>query len=136
MLKFSFLLLYDKKFCLQLAMNLAGLGTTTRHHNGVSETRKNTENVKALVSKYSSHNEYSPNAIINIFGLKTWSRCRGSVVACPALEFVMTAYSHLQVNLLTVVLNDAPVLPDDEDESFYIIKDSPQCVAFGMFMIW
>ena len=52
MLKFSFLLLYDKKFCLQLAMNLAGLGTTTRHHNGVSETRKNTENVKALVSKY------------------------------------------------------------------------------------
>ena len=85
MLNFSFLLLYDKKFCLQLAMNLAGLGTTTQHHNGVSETRKNTENVKALVSKYSSHNEYSPYAIINIFGLKTWSRCRGNVVACPAL---------------------------------------------------
>jgi hypothetical protein len=43
---------------------------------------------------------------------------------------------YFQVNLLTVVLNDAPVLPDDEDESFYTIKDSPQCVAFGMFMIW
>ena len=41
------------------------------------------------------------------------------------------------VNLLTTVLNDAPVLPDDDDEdAIPMLMDSPQCVVFGMFMIW
>ena len=41
------------------------------------------------------------------------------------------------VNLLTTVLNDAPVLPDDDDEdAMPMLMDSPQCVLVGMFMIW
>lgn len=41
------------------------------------------------------------------------------------------------VNLLTTVLNDAPVLPDDDDDdALPMLMDSPQCVIFGMFMIW
>ena len=41
------------------------------------------------------------------------------------------------VNLLTTVLNDAPVLPDDDDDdALHMLMDSPQCVIFGMFMIW
>ena len=41
------------------------------------------------------------------------------------------------VNLLTTVLNDAPVLPDeDEEDALPMLMDSPQCVIFGMFMIW
>jgi len=41
------------------------------------------------------------------------------------------------VNLLTVVLNDAPVLPEEEEEDVLsLLKDSPQCVGFGLFMIW
>lgn len=42
------------------------------------------------------------------------------------------------VNLLTTVLNDAPVLPDDDDgeDALPMLMDSPQCVVFGMFMIW
>ena len=42
-----------------------------------------------------------------------------------------------QVNLLTTVLNDAPILPEeDEEDTMSLLKDSPQCVAFGLFMIW
>lgn len=43
----------------------------------------------------------------------------------------------LQINLLTTVLNDAPVLPDDDDEdAIPMLMDSPQCVLFGIFIIW
>ena len=42
-----------------------------------------------------------------------------------------------QVNLLTTVLNDAPVQPEDDDDNTALaLKDSPQCVTFGLFMIW
>ena len=42
-----------------------------------------------------------------------------------------------QVNLLTTVLNDAPVQPEEDDEdTASLLKDSPQCVSFGLFMIW
>ena len=42
-----------------------------------------------------------------------------------------------QVNLLTTVLNDTPILPeDDEEDTFLLLKDSAQCVGFGLFMIW
>jgi hypothetical protein len=35
------------------------------------------------------------------------------------------------------VLNDAPIQPeDDDDDTASLLKDSPQCVAFGLFMIW
>merc|ERR1712080_213878 len=41
------------------------------------------------------------------------------------------------VNLLTAVLNDAPVQPEDDDDNTALaLKDSPQCVTFGLFMIW
>lgn len=45
------------------------------------------------------------------------------------------------VNMLTTVLNDSPVFPDDEDASRMIsdaplLMDSPQCVLFGTSMIW
>ena len=41
------------------------------------------------------------------------------------------------VNLLTTVLNDAPILPDeDSEDTLSLLKDSPQCVSFGLFMIW
>ncbi|XP_045472527.1 uncharacterized protein LOC123679149 isoform X2 [Harmonia axyridis] len=46
------------------------------------------------------------------------------------------------VNMLTTVLNDSPVFPEDEDDSddglmdAPLLMDSPQCVLFGTFMIW
>ncbi|XP_048521113.1 uncharacterized protein LOC109546674 isoform X1 [Dendroctonus ponderosae] len=43
------------------------------------------------------------------------------------------------VNMLTTVLNDSPVFPDDEDADSMeapLLMDSPQCVLFGTSMIW
>jgi len=40
------------------------------------------------------------------------------------------------VNLLSVVLNDAPILPEADEDVTSLLKDSPQCMAFGLFMIW
>ena len=43
----------------------------------------------------------------------------------------------LQINLLTTVMSDVPVLPDEDDEdALPMLLDSPQCVAFGIFVIW
>ena len=42
--------------------------------------------------------------------------------------------------MLTTVLNDSPVFPEDEEEDkdlmAPLLMDSPQCVLFGTFMIW
>jgi len=40
------------------------------------------------------------------------------------------------VNLLSVVLNDAPILPEADEDVTSLLKDSPQCMTFGLFMIW
>jgi len=44
------------------------------------------------------------------------------------------------VNMLTTVLNDSPVFPEDPesemDQTAPLLMDSPQCVLFGAFMIW
>nr|XP_037875013.1 uncharacterized protein LOC105841761 isoform X2 [Bombyx mori] len=44
------------------------------------------------------------------------------------------------VNMLTTVLNDSPIFPENEQEqadlSAPLLMDSPQCVLFGTFMIW
>ncbi|KAK3922907.1 Octopamine receptor Oamb, partial [Frankliniella fusca] len=45
------------------------------------------------------------------------------------------------VNMLTTVLNDSPVFPNDEEDEMTdltapLLMDSPQCVLFGVFMIW
>ena len=43
----------------------------------------------------------------------------------------------LQVNLLSVVLNSAPILPEEDDEDMNILmKDSPSCLLFGLIIIW
>merc|ERR1719150_2547464 len=67
-----------------------------------------------------------------------------SIFLCQAVSkcsLVETAFLLLvtvsTVNLLTTVLNDAPILPDeDDDDAISMLKDSPQCVVFGMSMIW
>ncbi|XP_017784390.1 PREDICTED: uncharacterized protein LOC108568045 isoform X2 [Nicrophorus vespilloides] len=45
------------------------------------------------------------------------------------------------VNMLTTVLNDSPIFPEDENDAddmtdAPLLMDSPQCVLFGTFMIW
>ncbi|XP_050687774.1 uncharacterized protein LOC126981110 isoform X3 [Eriocheir sinensis] len=41
------------------------------------------------------------------------------------------------INMLTTVLNDAPLLPEDSDQKqMPLVMESPQCVLFGTFMIW
>ncbi|ROT71064.1 hypothetical protein C7M84_010649 [Penaeus vannamei] len=41
------------------------------------------------------------------------------------------------INMLTTVLNDAPLLPEDSDQKqMPLLMESPQCVLFGTFMIW
>ena len=50
---------------------------------------------------------------------------------------LLLSRSLFQINLLTSVLNDAPILPEDVgQDSLSILKDGPQCVAFGIFIIW
>ena len=46
-------------------------------------------------------------------------------------------FDSLKVNLLTSVLNDTPIIPeDDEEDRLLLLKDSSNCVGFGLFMIW
>ena len=58
--------------------------TTTPQLNKV---KKNQKNVKVSMSKRSSQNKYCNNK--QLCGLKTWSRCRGNIVACPALHILI-----------------------------------------------
>ena len=63
--------------------------STTWKHVRASVTSKNSKSVKASVSKWNSYNEYSHNAYSNtFFGLKTRSRFRWIIVACPALRYM------------------------------------------------
>ena len=59
--------------------------TTTRQRNKASVTKKSTTILRSrCLNGIYVHNEYRP---INSFNsLKIWSRCRSSVVACPALQ--------------------------------------------------
>ncbi|XP_026328847.1 uncharacterized protein LOC113236853 isoform X6 [Hyposmocoma kahamanoa] len=67
-------------------------------------------------------------------------RCQ-PVYKCSLVE---TAFLLLvtvsSVNMLTTVLNDSPIFPENEEEqadlSAPLLMDSPQCVLFGTFMIW
>jgi len=63
--------------------------------------------------------------------------CR-AIHSCNILEtsflLLVTAST---INLLTTVMSDVPVLPDEDDEdALPMLMDSPQCVAFGIFVIW
>ena len=45
--------------------------------------------------------------------------------------------SAAQVNLLSVVLNAAPITPEEDEEDLTsLMKDNPQCITFVLFMIW
>ncbi|KAG8189586.1 hypothetical protein JTE90_023655 [Oedothorax gibbosus] len=80
-----------------------------------------------------------------------------SVLLCkrmPNCSIVETAFLLLvtvsTVNILTSVINDAPLMPeqnevsnDDSDggytinsENNHVVLDSPQCIIFGLFIIW
>ena len=42
-----------------------------------------------------------------------------------------------QINLLTCVLDSTPILPEEvAGDSLKILRHGPQCVAFGVFIIW
>ncbi|XP_064109418.1 uncharacterized protein LOC135217458 isoform X3 [Macrobrachium nipponense] len=65
--------------------------------------------------------------------------------AVPKCSLVETAFLLLvtvsTINMLTTVLsqvlNDAPLLPEDSDQKqMPLLMESPQCVLFGTFMIW
>jgi hypothetical protein len=70
-----------------------------------------------------------------------------SILHCQPVQkcsLVETAFLLLvtvaTVNMLTTVLNDSPVFPEDDDSDSLsdvpLLMDSPQCVLFGTFMIW
>ena len=42
-----------------------------------------------------------------------------------------------KINLLTCVLDSTPILPEEvAGDSLKILRQGPQCVAFGVFIIW
>lgn len=70
-----------------------------------------------------------------------------SILRCEPIRkcsLVETAFLLLvtvsTINMLTTVLNDSPVFPEEGSEEDLIsgplLMDSPQCVLFGTFMIW
>lgn len=71
-----------------------------------------------------------------------------SILHCQPVQkcsLVETAFLLLvtvaTVNMLTTVLNDSPVFPEDDETNTDLtdaplLMDSPQCVLFGTFMIW
>jgi len=70
----------------------------------------------------------------SIFLCQAISKC--SLVETTFLLLVTVS----TVNLLTTVLNATPVVPSDLEEADHdtleMVRDNPQCVAFGLFMIW
>jgi len=60
------------------------------------------------------------------------------ITKCSLLETsFLVLVTASTINLLTTVLNDSPVLPEDtEEDALPILMDSPQCVFFGIFIIW
>ena len=44
--------------------------------------------------------------------------------------------SFFKVNFLSVVLNAAPITPEEDEDFINLTKDNPQCMTFVLFMIW
>ena len=65
------------------------------HFVRASVTCKNVKNVKALVSKFSCHNEYSDYNKQQFVGLNTWSRCR-----VPSSDKRISSVVHLMFSVL------------------------------------
>lgn len=63
-------------------------------------------------------------------------RCQ-SLRRCSLLETTFVLLVTVStVNMLTTVLNDAPLIPNEEENPIPLLMDSPYCVVFGMGMIW
>ncbi|GFS69801.1 g_PROTEIN_RECEP_F1_2 domain-containing protein [Nephila pilipes] len=81
---------------------------------------------------------------ISVFLCQRMPRC--SIVETAFLLLVTVS----TVNILTSVINDAPLLPEQTDvsnggsdngyamnsENNHVVLDSPQCIIFGLFIIW
>ncbi|XP_076030791.1 uncharacterized protein LOC143018984 isoform X3 [Oratosquilla oratoria] len=65
-----------------------------------------------------------------------------AVTKCPMVEtafllLVTVSTINMLTTVLSQVLNDAPLLPEDSDhKQMPLLMESPQCVLFGTFMIW
>jgi len=64
------------------------------------------------------------------------SSCR-AMTKCSLVETTFLLLVTVStVNLLSVVLNAAPITPEDDEDIINLMKDSPQCMTFVLFMIW
>ena len=44
---------------------------------------------------------------------------------------------HPQIGLLTTVINNTPIVPEDSSEDIgLMLSDNRQCIMFALFMIW
>ncbi|XP_071517940.1 uncharacterized protein [Panulirus ornatus] len=60
-----------------------------------------------------------------------------SLVETAFLLLVTVSTINMLTTVLSQVLNDAPLLPEDSDhKQMPLLMESPQCVLFGTFMIW
>nr|XP_053626149.1 uncharacterized protein LOC128684022 [Cherax quadricarinatus] len=60
-----------------------------------------------------------------------------SLVETAFLLLVTVSTINMLTTVLSQVLNDAPLLPEDSDhKTMPLLMESPQCVLFGTFMIW
>ena len=60
-----------------------------------------------------------------------------TVIHCVLFQIITKSTLLFQINLLTCVLDNTPLLPQDVGkDSLRILKNGPQCVFFGIFIIW
>lgn len=71
----------------------------------------------------------------SIYSCEPVTKC--SLVETAFLLLVTVSTINMLTTVLSQVLNDAPLLPDDSDQkTMPLVMESPQCVLFGTFMIW
>ncbi|XP_068202505.1 uncharacterized protein [Palaemon carinicauda] len=71
----------------------------------------------------------------SIYSCHAVAKC--SLVETAFLLLVTVSTINMLTTVLSQVLNDAPLLPEDSDQKqMPLLMESPQCVLFGTFMIW
>ncbi|XP_045137277.1 uncharacterized protein LOC123519824 isoform X1 [Portunus trituberculatus] len=71
----------------------------------------------------------------SIYSCQPVTKC--SLVETAFLLLVTVSTINMLTTVLSQVLNDAPLLPEDSDQKqMPLVMESPQCVLFGTFMIW
>ncbi|XP_042239402.1 histamine H2 receptor-like isoform X2 [Homarus americanus] len=71
----------------------------------------------------------------SIYSCQPVTKC--SLVETAFLLLVTVSTINMLTTVLSQVLNDAPLLPEDSDHKMMpLLMESPQCVLFGTFMIW